>query len=463
MDLPPIQEAAARAESSTAPGRSMGCPMSRHLFPALLVLALICAVALRTAQRPSEPLSEERIRGHVESEDAQRLLPALDRYLDEFQAPRNRWFAAGVLMRLQQHLRAVEIVFDDPDLATDPETPRRFAHEALYALGWEDEERTVPTSYMPQCLVTLVEGRDAWAEESLAALASSAELHAATGVYFPAFRQSGTRPMEVIGRAFRARGEEPFLVAAAMGTLAEQPYPERDADIRLLIQVLTEERWRVHNRDVWGVAAFVLGRSTEAEAIAALRQARSRVKDPTSEAGELEVAILTNGLLAAGFFDEREIVERLVYRDPPAPLLSQWYVDALLASFQRTADETARRSLRRVWEERGYYLSHQRWRTARGLLLQDSLPDPKAPWLTVMLQDLEAPGAPLVSHALAAGYRLRVGQPGSRERLVEILRASAGTLESDEPDTDARLAGAQPYMEALRALWLYGGPTHGQD
>lgn len=436
--------------------------MSPHLPPALLLAALLAGVAWRTAARPSEPLSEDRIRGHVESEDPDRLLPALDRYLARFDAPHNRWFAAGVLLRLKEYARALEAVFGVEALAADPDTPQRFAREALYAIGWEDERRAVPTPFMPRCLVILAEGGDPWAVRALERVAGESELHAATLVYFPAFREAGRAPMRVIERAFRARGQEAFLVAAALGALDHHEYPEREADIDRLIEVLGLERWRVHNRDVWGVAAFALGRSTAPRAIEALLEARRRVPDPASEDGALEHAILTNGLLAAGRMDEREVVERLVFRERPAPLLTSWYVDALLACFIRDGDEAARRSLRRVWEEQGPLMVEQRWRIARGLLLQEHRPDPAAPWLPVMLADLEAPGAPLLSQALGAAWRLRKGEPGARERLVALLHEAARGAQGEAAGVDERLAGARPFLEALRALWLYGAPGDGQ-
>ena len=62
----------------------------------------------------------------------------------------------------------------------------------------------------------------------------------------------------------------------------------------------------------------------------------------------------------------------------------------------------------------------------------------------------------MMSHMLARSFRLRSGLPDAREQLVDLLRGIAAAFAEGGADVPSLF---EPFIEGLRALYLYGEPS----
>lgn len=427
--------------------------MSR-LLPPLLVALVLAVVGVRCALEPSRAEAREQIAGLVQGGVLDEASERLERYLTRYDDEADIWFATWVWFRVRQPHRAISQIWDHPTIPDQPDTARRFAETALYAVGWEDEARQDATLQEPFTLVALAEGENRWAEGRLRQHARGLDLMAATSYFFPAYRRATRGPMGMIAEEFRARGDERFEVAAAIGSMFGQDYPEVAADEALLLEVVGDDKWRRSFRDVWCVSALALGRRASPAGLAALEKAAAELEGSVNELDQQDQQLVYIGLLAAGRFEANEKIVSSVFTEDAVMTVTVWYLEALIHRYLQ-GDARSELWLRRMWEGPGRRYGGLRGRVARAFLLQDKVPDGDAldTWVGRMLHDLEDPQAPLISHVLARSFRLRKGLPDARAQLLELLKEIA---ERFRPG-DAKVAElSEPFIEGLRALYLYG-------
>ncbi len=428
--------------------------MSRFL-PPLLVLLVLGLVGVRWALEPSRAEARERIRGLVQGGVRDEATARLEAYLADGHDEDDAWFATWAWFRLLKPDRAMAQVWDHPALPARADTNVRFARTALEAIGWEDERREEATAREPFSLVALAERENDWAETRLRRHARELDLMASTSYFFPAYRRATRRPLRMIVEEYRKRGDVRFEVAAAIGTLDGFEGPQAEADERNLRNVLSDDRWRRSIREVWCVSALALGRRATPGALATLEAAAQRLEGSVNEIDQQDLQLVYVGMLASGRFDLHDRIAPAVYGEQATRIVTVWYLEALIHRYLQ-GDERSEVWLRRMWEGPGARYGGLRARVARAFLLQESMPGPEAmdAWVGRMLADLERPDAPPTERVLAAAFRLRRGEAGARDGLVGMLRQIAEALAAGA-GADRELS--EPFLEGLRALYLYGG------
>lgn len=427
--------------------------MTRRLAPLLLVL-VFGAIAVRTALHPSRAEARMRIAGMVRGGALEGATRRLQSYVGRFDGAGDRWFACRMWFRLGRPGEAIRTVWDDAGLAARPDTPRRFAENALYALGWEDEARHEATALEPHALLVLVQGGNAWAARRLREHARTLDLKATTSYFFPAYRSIDRRPMQILVDAYRTREDPRFLTAAALGRLGHGDDPRRDADRDRLVGVLADDTWRMKQPDVWYVSALALGRLADPVSLKALAQAAATLEGSSRPQDERDLAMVRVGQLASGNFGIEDKLDPYVFGPRPYVKAEVWTLEALLFRHAR-GDARAHPWLERMWTGPAARWTNLRTRMARALLLGGVPPDDDAQraWYGRMERDLEAVDAPLVCHVVADAVRLKAHESGALERMIDLLRqAAANPRDLRELPTDV----APPVIEALRALYLYG-------
>ncbi|MDA1194139.1 MAG: hypothetical protein O2894_03060 [Planctomycetota bacterium] len=425
----------------------------RRFLPPLLLALVFGAIAVRMLLEPSRGEAREQISGLVQAGVFDEATQRLERYLARYDEDEDAWFATWVWFRSAQPERAIEQIWGHPSLPGKPDTARRFARTALYAIGWEDEARNDPTVLEPFCLLALAEGDDAWAAERLRRHARELDLMESTRYFFPAYRRATHRPMDLIVAEFRKRGDERFDTAAALGALQGKEDAAAAKDGARLLEVLADDRWRRTFRDVWCVAGLTLGRRGSSENLAALELAAAALDGSVNELDQQDRQLVLVGLLAAGRFDVHDEIAPAVYGDDGVMIVTVWYLEALIHRYL-SGDARSEVWLRRMWEGPGSKYRGLRDRVARAFLLQDARPDEAAmeAWVGRMLTDLERPDAPPMEHVLARSFAQRAGLPDARERLLALLRDLAARF---HPGDGAAAELSEPFVECLRALYLY--------
>ena len=403
----------------TGPGcapapRPTGTIPGRATLPAPLVLLLVFAlVVARCVQEPSRAESRARISGLVQGRQMERARADLAAYLERFHDEEDHWFAARAYLRMGQPVAGIDAIWKHPVLPSRPGTARRFAEAGLYALGWRDEERLDPTPFEPRALIYLAEGGHPWAQDRLRRRAAQDELRETTVYFFPAFHLAAQVPLDILIDEFRRRGTEVFDIAAAVGSLHAEPYPEREHDIELLVKVVTSNEWRRLHVPVWCFACLALGRSGDPRALEALEQTEARLEGASSARDRMDLLLARVGLLAAGKWEVDESVAADVLGPKPTRILVLWYLEALIHRYLQGDLRTELR-LRQVWEIPGSRILEIRRRLARAFLLRGTVPDETARtvWVPRMLRDLQAPGRPLMSVTMARATSCASAPPG---------------------------------------------------
>ena len=425
-----------------------------RFLPPLLLALVLAGIALRCAQEPHREELMARIDGLTQGGNLRRAGESLEDFRARYREADDRWYTAETWLRLLEPLRAIDTVWKDPELAAQPDAARRFAAAALMTIGWQSQERIDPTGLEPLVLLALVEGGNTWAEERLSKYGRELPLLGVTAYFFPAYRATSTAPLERLVRAFRERNDDKFAVAAAMGGLLKPDYADKAGDVAVLVDVLKSDAWRRQFRDVWLVSALALGRSGAPEAIEALQAGAARFEGSTSERDRSDLEFARNGLLAAGRSEVDPALAAAIFAPEPDLKLMVWYVEALIHRY-RLKDERVELRMRQLWEGPGARYRGIRWRIARALLLQEQPPSEEAVKVFVgrMLRELEEPGGPLLGHVLGHAWRLRAGEAGARQGLLDVMRQAAEAFASGEQGAEE---AAEPFIEALRALYLYG-------
>jgi hypothetical protein len=425
----------------------------RYLPPLLVALAFAAIVA-RCAQEPHRDEARMRISGLVQGARLDRARELLEDYASRYDQVDDRWFEAGMWFRLRDPVRAFDTIWEDPRIASAQDTAQRFAEHGLFALGWETSDRIAPTVMEPWVLLALTEGGNAWARQRLNLHARELDLRTAIRYFFPAYRNPSRVPLDALVEAFRQREGEPFQVAAALGGLRAESYPEKDQDIALLGTVLASEQWRREFADVWLVATLALGRSGEESAIQILQETAASLTGSNDPRDQGDLTRVRIGLVAAGRFEVDDAVAAVALGAEPDLQVTSWYLEAMLHRY-RSGDMRSEVRLRQIWEGPGARIQGLRSRIARSHLMTDTPPSEEALKVFVgrIVRELEAPNAPLISRVIAQAWRLRSGEAGARDGLLELLRTIAQAFTSGERKV---IELAEPFVEGLRALYLYG-------
>jgi len=425
-----------------------------RFVPPLVVVAVLAVIGVRYALEPYRAEARELIAGRIQGGELERAADELSEYLKHYNTGDDRWFASRMWFRLRRPTEAIDAIWLDKAIAARPDTAHRFAEMALLTLGWSDAKREDATPLEPAALLTLTAGGNVWATEQLAERGRTLDLMQVVSYFFPAYRSSSRKPLDVLVHAFRTRTDEKFAVAAALGALRVEDYPEKAADIALLRGVIAGDMWRKPYRDVWAVGALALGRSGDAGATQALEKAAARLRASTNDRDAHDLPMIEIGLLAAGHFDGDEHLASIALRERPEINVLLWYLEALIHRY-RLHDTRSELRLRQIWEGPGVMFPGLRTRIAQAFLLREEGPSAKAvkTFVDRMVADLERPEGPLEGHMLARAWRLRAGVPGARDAVLEALRVAArGFSAGGNAGGDL----TAPFLEGLRALYLHG-------
>ena len=425
-----------------------------RFLPPLVVLLAFGLVAARCAQHPHRQEAQGQIAGMLEGGEYAAATEALDTYLARYDELEDHWFAAKSWFTMRRPDKAITQIWTHPTLPQAAGTAPRFAEMGLVAMGWTDSARNHATSLEPLALMALVDGGDPWAIQRLRDHARTLELRATTLYFFPAVRQSTRAPLQVLIDTYRTRNEEKFDVAAALAALGPDPYPERAEDLALLRHVVADPKWRQQWLDVWAVSAVALGRSGDPDALRTLKEVEAGLEGASTARDRQALLLLRNGLIAAGEWDAYDGQLAAALAEDAAPMPTLWFLEALIHRY-RVGDMRAEAGLVAYWTKLGIRFPNIRDRMARAFLLQDQPPSEEAvnEWVGGMVADLKRPDAPLMARVIARAWLLRQGADGAREKMIETLRTAGAAFQSD-PGQLSKLA--EPFIEALRALLLYG-------
>ncbi|MDJ0975031.1 MAG: hypothetical protein QNJ98_11265 [Planctomycetota bacterium] len=436
--------------------------MKRYL-PPLVLLLVLGAVAVRVAMRPGCDDARERLRERlVDRSTHAETLKELETHLETCSGVTDRWFAAEAYFQAGRYADALKRVWSDPQLAAQPDADRRFGQIGLEQIGWHAGDARRPRSVEAEtdALLALVDVGVPWAVAQLESYARTRPLGEVTPYFFRASRFGSPRPLEAIVRGFRSHvtqveGDRRSIeLAAAFSAMRAEAYPEREADLALLIDAL--RRLRTTNPDAWAASALALGRSETPRALDALREAVASLEKAGRKREVQDLALVRCGLLAGGDWTQYETLKPMVELEAPHPFTKSWYLEALLHRYAR-GDPEARIPLGDVW----LFFSEDdravRLRIATALLMQDALPPieterQRSP-VERMVRDLLVSNIP-EGRVLALSYQMRVGAPDARARLLDLLTRIAGTWEADTRTGDALRPA---FVLGLRALMRHGG------
>jgi hypothetical protein len=442
-----------------------------RLLPPLVLLAILGAIVWRAAERPQREAIQKKIRARWEDPTWRKeLVDEVARYLDRYHTHADRQFAAHALMRARDPGRAVRARWADLERTLPAGEVRAFAEDALIWLGWDDEplrapgEPAVPgTRPSPaniQCVMALLERDHAGAREWLEGRVRHEPIEE---VYVTMRRSRGLQSTEarmVVARAARERAAaerarglptHDWDFITALLTPKNVPYPEREADLDLLIEV-AKGTWRAQGLPRWNLACRVLGEAGDARAVAALHEVALLLTGSTAQKDQIDLAILRLCLLTAGDWSHDAEVRPLVASGSPEHAVVRTIYQEAVIHRWRSGDSQAVEPLTWLWDGLGATDPSVRERLGRGLLIEGGLPSAEVP-VERLLEALEADGAPASLVVVAKAFRLRRGDPGARTALLQWLTGegnealTAGSWEAER--------ALSPPISGLRALYLY--------
>lgn len=436
----------------------------RRLLPPLVLLLVLGWIVARTMARPEREAAQARIQGWWEQTDLEareKVVELAKSYAAEFDTEADRRFASHAFLRARRADQAILARWPALDHDLPADDVQAFALEALKALGWDDEACTRPALQNLQCMLALLEGGHEptrrWLEGVIAREPKETmfrmmrrSMHMRAPAARAALAAACRARAAAEGQSLRtADGADPaWSIAAAQLQLGPAPYPEREADIDLLVSVL-QGPFRTQYPPRWTLAARVLGASEDPRALDALRRMIEQLE--ASGTAPEDVMVLKVALVASGDWTHEEVLRSLfgpVRRVSPA--VRSVGPEVLLDRLER-GDPRAAPLLATLWEGEGMVTPQVREILARAMLLGQAPPRPEVP-VARMLVDLEAPGSPASLEVIARAWRVRAGEPGAREGLLRWLaRSPNGGMGADE---DVERASA-PLVTALRALHVY--------
>lgn len=434
----------------------------KRFLPPLLLVVVVGLVAWRALARPQREAARARIEAGWEATDAtnrERVVDLASRYLVQFPGEDDRRFAAHAFLRARRLEKAVQARWPDVDRPLPAEEVKEFALEALVAFGWDDEARTRPSIQNTQVAVALVEGGDkrtrAWLERGIAR-------GPIEDVYL--IMRRSVRLRSALGRDLFARGcraraqaeardgvpDSSWLLAAAVMALGPEPYPERDADLMLLLEVLNgPSRVQFHQR--WTLACRAIGASEDPRALEALRTQIAKLEGRTDPSDQRDLGTLQLALLAGGDWTHSPRVREYFEANEPAMRTARTYAPEVLLDRWYRGDARALYVLHQLWRREGETDLGLRETIARGLLLGGPLPTADVS-VDELLAGLDSPELPSRLRVLALAFRLRRGDPGARDALVRWLAYDPGVSISPQQSPER---ASMPLVTALQALYLY--------
>ena len=347
---------------------------------------------------------------------------------------------------------------------------KAFAEDALFWLGWDDEPAreaglpagpgTRPSPANIQCLMALLEGNNPLARKWLEERVRSQPIDEVYTMMRRSRALANAEARPLVARAARERAAaerahglptEDWDVITALLTPKTESYPEREADIDLLIQKVKSD-WRVQGIARWVLACRALGELGEQRGLDALREVEALLTGSNDPKDQRDLAIVRIGLLFSGDWSQDALLRPLI-ANPGAELTTVRanYQEAILFRW-RAGDKYAVEPLTWLWEGLGGTDLSVRERLGRVLLIEGPPPNPDVP-VERLLAGLEAPDAPASLMAIAKAYRLRRGDPGAREVLLRWLGGEGSadmTAGSSNPEQ-----ALSPPIAGLRALYLY--------
>lgn len=433
----------------------------RVLAPVIVIL-VFGIVLFRLAGNPERAWERERIAATWDvaavrpEADRKAFLERVARFVDAAGGDaESRWFAARAYVKADAVVRAIDSVWGSADPGEVPGTARRFGALLLKNLGFlDDENLRGPLSAAGVVALALVEGGDPRAAVFLDRFVTEDLEGGLLDYLYGAFLFATRETAERVARDLRLRGEQPADVVAALISMGPDPYPERDADLALLAEVVQEEGLRWAEKSVWARACIALGRSEVPEALEVLEGLRERLGSSPEPEDRWDGAVVTAGLVAGGRWDVADTLTPYLDLSGPESRVRVWTSEALLHRL-RQGDPQAPERLRTLWESLQTVPDVAlRAQVATALLLRDEIPPPTFP-VEEILADLQAPSAAPVEHAIAAAFRFRRGEPGARSRLVEVARmlARRGWVAADRSMTNPRFVS--PLITVCRAFFFY--------
>lgn len=435
--------------------------MKRFLPPLLLVM-VVGLVAWRALDRPQRESARARIEAYWERYDKTTREGVVDQtaqYLADFSSESDRRFAAHAFLRARRLDKAVQARWPDVDRPLPAEEVKAFAKEALIALGWDDEARTRPSMQNIQAALALVEGGDERTQTWLEKRIAREPIEEFYLIMRRSVRLRSVVARNLFARACRARAlaearngvpEADWSVAAALMAFGAAPYPEREADLALLLEVLAGP-FRVQYNPRWSLACRELGASEEPRALEALRAQVVRLERSTDPRDQRDLATLQLSLLGGGDWTYSARVRALFEANDPSMRVLRTFAPEVLVDRWHRGDPRALAALHELWQGAGEADFGLRETVARGLLLGGPLPTADVP-VDELLADLDSPGLPSNLKVLALAFRLRRGDPGARDALVRWLAYDPGVRVTEQQDPER---ASNPLLTALRALHLY--------
>lgn|GEM_PF-6423497 len=434
----------------------------KRFLPPLLLVVVVGLVAWRALDRPQRESARARIEAYWERSDPttrEGVVEQTAQYLADFSSEEDRGFAARAFLRARRLDKAVQARWPDVDRPLPAGEVKAFAKEALIALGWDDEARTRPSLQNIQAVLALVEGGDertrSWLEKRLAREPIE-ELYL---IMRRSVRLRSSLARDLFARACRARAlaearvgvpEAEWSVAAALLAFGPAPYPEREADLALLLGVLAGP-FRVQYNPRWRLACQELGASEDPRALEALRAQIVRLESSTDGRDQRDLATLQLSLLGGGDWSHSARVRALFEANDPSMRVLRTFAPEVLIDRWHRGDPRALAALHELWQGAGEADFGLRETLARGLLLGGPLPTADV-HVAELLADLESPGLPSNLKVLALAFRLRRGDPGARDALVRWLAYDPGVRVTEQQDPER---ASNPLLTALRALHLY--------
>lgn len=441
-----------------------------RLLPPLVLLGILGVIVYRAAERPQRGAIQKTIRARWTEPTWRRgLIDEVERYLDRYHQEEDRRFAAHGLMRARDPAKAIRARWADLDRPLPAAEVREFAKDALFWLGWDDEPRdpgappgpgTRPSPANIQCVMALLEGDDASAREWLEARVRVepiedvyVTMRRSRGLANPEARRVVARAARERAAAERARGlpTEDWDFIAALLTPKNAAYPEREADIDLLIEKV-KSSWRAQGIARWNLACRALGEIGEPRGVAALHEVATLLWTSSDAKDRRDLAIVRISLLIGGDWShDADLRPMVASPNQELTTVKANYQEAILLRW-RAGDQQAVEPLTWLWDGLGATDASVRERLGRGLLIEGPMPTAEVP-LDRLLAALEAEGAPASLVVVAKAFRLRRGEPGAREDLLRWLTGEQ-TPEMTAGSWNPEQALSPP-ISGLRALYLY--------
>lgn len=439
----------------------------KRFLPPLLVLVVLGVIVWRVAASPQRQVDRAWIESRWDVGPGGEIQPeqvsdAVDAYLEAYgRHPDDRWFAARAYFELGNPSSAARAILDDPALMDDPETARRFATLLLETLAFGTGPEGGGQEGPNVALLMLVEGGHEEATRRLDEAVAVTPMDGLLRLYHSVYRQSPMPIRRRMADGLRAREDADHGVAAAILAMGPDAWPERDADVGRLKDVVGGSSRR-ERRMMWTIAAVALGSSEDEAALDELRDLFDSLKAAENEEDREDGLMAAIGLLAGGDKSVLEDLAPVVELRGRNLLLPHQYVETLAHRYAR-GDDVVVKPLETIWSALAAKadvppLYQLRPRAADLLLLRGELPRASLP-VDKLLDELSGRAAHESERGVAAAFRWRRGEPEGKAGCVAMLKdlLGRGLLYQDPALHDPTITS--PLLTTARALYLYDGSS----